>query len=74
MIETRQYLAMGQNLRIMRAKRRLTQEELARRSGVSRSTIIQIEKCEKKNLTVNALIQLADALQVELADFFRTSV
>lgn len=35
---------IGQNVRIYRRKSRLTQEQLASRLGVSRSTIIRLER------------------------------
>jgi len=48
-----------------RVAQRLTQEELARKSGVPRSTIARIE-LEKGNPTLKTLQKIAKALEVVL--------
>ena len=53
---------MGYRLREIREDRRMTQEELAAKSGVSRQTISSIETEPDYNTTFGTLVKLADAL------------
>lgn len=48
----------------------ISQEELARKSGVSRVTISMLETGAQKNITASTLFKLADALGKKIADFF----
>lgn len=59
--------ALARNLRRLRAERGLTLEELAKRAGVSRSMLIQIEQ-KRVNPTLATLVRLAQALDVGLAE------
>ena len=59
--------ALARNLRRLRAGRRLTLDELARRAGISRSMLIQIEQ-KRVNPTLATLVRLAQALDVGLAE------
>ena len=59
--------ALARNLRRLRAGRSLTLDELARRAGVSRSMLIQIEQ-KRVNPTLATLVRLAQALDVGLAE------
>ena len=61
---------MGYKLREAREEKRLTQEELAKKSGVSRQTIISIETDESYNPTFNTLIKLAEALGTTVDQIF----
>lgn len=54
-------MKLGNNLRLLRAGKRLTQETLAEKVGVTRQTIISIEKGEYAPSTFLAL-KLARAL------------
>jgi transcriptional regulator with XRE-family HTH domain len=54
-------LVVGQNLRRLRSERRLSLEELAGRSGVSRSMLSQIE-LGRSAPTINVLFKIAKAL------------
>ena len=59
--------ALARNLRRLRAERGLTLDELAKRAGVSRSMLIQIEQ-KRVNPTLATLVRLAQALDVGLAE------
>ena len=59
--------ALARNLRRLRAARALTLDELARRAGVSRSMLIQIEQ-KRVNPTLATLVRIAQALDVGLAE------
>ena len=56
---------------IRQERRRLTQAELAEKSGVSQSTIAQIEN-GKKDPSISTLKKIAVALDVHLAVLFAT--
>lgn len=53
----------------IRLKRNLTQEELAKLSGISKSYIGDLERNEKEP-TISILCRLADVLQVDIKDLF----
>ena len=59
--------ALARNLRRLRAARGLTLDELAKRAGVSRGMLIQIEQ-RRVNPTLATLVRLAQALDVGLAE------
>ena len=59
--------ALARNLRRLRAERALTLDELAKRAGVSRSMLIQIEQ-KRVNPTLATLVRIAQALDVGLAE------
>jgi len=59
--------ALARNLRRLRGERALTLDELARRAGVSRSMLIQIEQ-QRVNPTLATLVRIAQALDVGLAE------
>lgn len=64
MTEDRSYLkAFGLNVKLARVKAGLTQEELAERAGMHRTTIGQLERGQR-GLNVASLGRLADALDV----------
>ncbi len=58
------------NLKEVRIEKRLTQEELAAKSGVSRQTIVAIENEPGYNVTYKTLTSLADALNVTVDQLF----
>ena len=62
---------LAARLRDLRAARGLTLDQLARQSGVSRSTISLIERAES-SATANVLDKLAASLGVTLASLFAT--
>ena len=59
--------ALARNLRRLRAERGLTLDELAKRAGISRSMLIQVEQ-KRVNPTLATLVRLAQALDVGLAE------
>lgn len=63
---------IGSELRALRSQRKLTVEELARRSSVSAGLISQTER-GRGNPSFNTLAQLAHALQVPIGRLFHTA-
>jgi transcriptional regulator with XRE-family HTH domain len=57
---------LGRRVKMLRERAQLTQHELARRSGVSRSTIAGLETGDRPSLTLENAMKLADALGVSL--------
>ena len=55
-------------LKQIRKDRKLTQEELAQVSGVTRQTISRIEREQWKEGTVKTLLLLCDALKCSIND------
>lgn len=60
---------MTNNVRLYREKKGLTQEELAKIVGVSRQSIISVEKGQYICTTVLAL-KIANALKAKVEDLF----
>lgn len=61
---------MGYRLREIREERKMTQEELERKSGVSRQTISAIENGRMGNVMVGTLMALANALDTTIDSLF----
>jgi len=61
---------MAVNLRRIRHDRKLTQEELAARSGLSSRYIGSVERADV-SASVTVLGQIADALSVKLCDLIK---
>ena len=59
---------VGQQVKALREKRRLTQGELGRRAGVAQGTISRIEAGDYPALTVSAIIDVAYALECAPGD------
>ena len=57
-------------IREIREQAGLTQEELSIKSGVSRATIWALERGEDKVTTTKTLLNIANALGVQLDDLF----
>ena len=57
---------LAQNIKKLRKKHKLSQEQLARKAGITYSTLIKIESGANGNPTINTLKKLADALDVSL--------
>ena len=55
----------GKNVKIERIKKDLIQEELAEKLGVSQNYIVCIE-CGKQNMSLGKIMELADALNVNI--------
>ncbi|MDD4810924.1 MAG: helix-turn-helix transcriptional regulator [Methanobacterium formicicum] len=60
---------MKNNLKVHRAMHDLTQEELARKLGVTRQTIIAIEK-EKYDPSLVLAFKIAKFFEVQIEDIF----
>lgn len=58
------------NLKVYRLKRKMTQDELAEKSGVSRTTIVAIERGDAKVTKTDTLIKLATALNYSVKEIF----
>lgn len=65
-------MRLAKNLRLMRKRRGMTQEELAARSGLSPRHIQKLEAGEV-NVTLRTVALLANALQVDLQKLFSTA-
>lgn len=64
-----QYL--GKQMRQMRINAQLTQQQLAERAGVARSTVVQVES--GKNMTMESVVAMLRALnKLELLNNFET--
>ena len=61
---------MGYKLKEARVHARMTQEELAKASGVSRVTISQIEQGKATDVLFGTLKKLASALNVPIDEIF----
>lgn len=61
---------MGHRLKLFRIKRNMTQEDLAKRSGVSRQTISSIENEGVGAATTKTLAKLAKALETTVGELF----
>lgn len=57
-------------LKVVRAIKNYTQEELSEKSGVCRTTISLIEKKGIDGVTVNVIKRLAEALEIPVTIFF----
>ena len=56
------------SLKALREKKRMTQDELAEKSGVSRVTISKLESGAQRVTTNTTIIKLARALNVDAGD------
>ncbi|MEW6686230.1 MAG: helix-turn-helix domain-containing protein [Candidatus Edwardsbacteria bacterium] len=63
------YKKVGQQIRLLRIRRGLTQEELAEKAGMNPKYIGQIERGEV-NTTINMLTKVASGMNLNLADLF----
>jgi DNA-binding XRE family transcriptional regulator len=61
---------MTTKIKELRNEKRLTQEELSMRSGVSRQTIVSIENDPSYNVTYKTLNAIAGALGVTVDQLF----
>ena len=63
---------MGYKVKEVRIEKKMTQEELAEKSGVSRGTIVALEKDSEYITTTKTLLMIAAALGVSVEDIFFT--
>jgi transcriptional regulator with XRE-family HTH domain len=59
---------LAENIKKLRKQRKLSQEELAKKAGVTYSTLIKLESGVNKNPTMKTLQQIAAALEASLDD------
>lgn len=71
-IAARELSKLGLRLRDLRRKRNLNLSDLARLSGLSRSTLYKVEN-SGMSLTYEKLIHLSRGLSVEISELFRTA-
>ena len=65
------YQIVRENIRKIRKEQKLTQQDLADMTEMSREYICDIEnKSRNKHLTISVLGRIAEALQVPIGDFF----
>lgn len=60
---------VGKRIKQLRAKLKISQEELAFRSNVHRTYIASLER-GKRNVSIITLKKIVDALEVSLSEFF----
>lgn len=63
---------MAYKIKEIREKKRMSQAELAKISGVSRATIIRIENAPEVVINTKTLEKLASALDVSIRTLFLT--
>jgi len=61
--------AFGDNFRRIRKEKKLTQEELAFKSGVAFSSVVRIEQGQL-NTSICTIIRLAESLEIEKGQLF----
>lgn len=61
---------MKNNIKTYREKLNLTQEELAKKSGVSRVVISQLENDSRDVITNKTMIKIAQALEKTVSEIF----
>lgn len=64
-----QLTSLGKNIEFYRKAKKLSQEELAQKSEVTRSFLSSIEK-GRKNISIQTLARLCEGLGIEIADVF----
>jgi transcriptional regulator with XRE-family HTH domain len=57
---------LGKNIRTLRNKHKMTQSDLAKKSGVSFYTIVKIELDQNKNPKIKTTAKIADALDISI--------
>jgi len=66
-------IEIGKQIRFVRTRLKMTQKELADRSGLDRTYISMVEN-GKQNLTLGAMVKISSALEVPLASLVRRSL
>ena len=61
---------MGYRIKDLRQQQGLSQEALAKKSGISRVTISKLETKQDAVANIDTLRKIADALQVGIGDIF----
>jgi len=63
---------MGYRIKEVREAKKMTQEELAEKSGISRGTICALENGTERTTTSKTLVALAVALETTIDQIFFT--
>lgn len=61
-------------IRQIRRAADMTQEELAKRAGISRTTLWKLEKGKSVSVSTETLIRIANILNCKVDDFFTRNV
>lgn len=61
---------MKYRIKELREEKRMTQEELSEKSGVSRSIISKLEQKKPVNMLTDTLSKIANALDVKVSSLF----
>lgn len=61
---------MGCKIKERREMLRMSQEDLSRKSGISRQTISSIENAPDKNVSIKTLEKIAAALETTVGELF----
>ena len=57
---------LDKNIKKLRKQHKLSQEELAKKAGITYSTLIKIESGVNKNPTLETMCKIADAFSISL--------
>lgn len=57
---------LAQNIKKLRKQKKLSQEELAKKAGITYSTLIKIESGANKNPTLDTLKKITSALNIKI--------
>jgi transcriptional regulator with XRE-family HTH domain len=66
-------ISIGNHIKELREKKKLTQEELAEKSGLNRTFLIHIEK-GRRNVSVKSLEKIFLGLGVSFSKFFKSEI
>ena len=61
---------MGYRIKALRIEKKMSQEELSVKSGISRTTISNIENGSEKNVLMSTLLRIAAALETTVDNLF----
>lgn len=61
---------MGYKIKELRQEKHMTQEQLAEKSGVSRTIIVMLESDSSRSTSTKTLVKLANALEVTVDKIF----
>jgi transcriptional regulator with XRE-family HTH domain len=64
-------LIVGDNIRVLRAVRKITQAQLADKVGIAQSTLCEMETGTSKRHSEETLVKIAAALSVDVADLWK---
>ena len=68
------YITLTKNIKHFRQIKKMTQEQLAEKADLSVSYIKQIESGLYKNVSFNVLVNISEALEINLCDLVQERV